>query len=65
MKYLEYLALILGILAGIIILLGAVGSVFEVHFFGVNHLVNFFHVANSLLLMCISIGIFLIWKTKK
>ncbi|MBL7112112.1 MAG: hypothetical protein ISS19_09240 [Bacteroidales bacterium] len=65
MKYLEYLTWILGILAGLIILLGAIAFVFDVRVFGVNHVVNYFHVANSFLLMCICISIFLIWKGKK
>jgi len=64
MKYLEYLVWILGILAGVIILLGVIAFVFHVQFFGVNHVVNMFHVANSFLLMCIGISILLIWKKK-
>ncbi len=65
MKYLEYLTWILGTLAGLIILLGTIAFVFDIHFFGVNHVVNFFHVANSFLLMCICISVFLIWKGTK
>jgi len=62
MKYLEYLVWILGIVAGLIILLGTIAFVFDVRFFGVNHVVNMFHVANSFLLLCI--GIILILKRK-
>ena len=65
MKYLEYLSWILGILAGVIILLAFIALVFGVQFFGVNHVVNYFHVANSFLLGCIFISLLLIWKSKK
>jgi hypothetical protein len=65
MKYLEYLTWILGILAGVIIILAFIALIFKVQFFGVNHVVNYFHVANSFLLMCICISLFMIWKGKK
>ncbi len=65
MKYLEYLIWILGILAGLIILLGALDFLFEVELLGVNHVVNYFHVANSLLLVCICSTLYLIWNHKK
>jgi len=64
MKYLEYLTWITGILAGLLMLLGTIAYVFGVRIFGVNHVVNIFHVANSFLLMCICITLFLIWKKK-
>jgi len=65
MKYLEYLVWILGIVAGLLILLATIAFIFKLRFFGVNHVVNYFHVANSLLLMCICISLFLNCKGKK
>lgn len=65
MKYLEYLIWIFGVLAGIILLLGAIDLVFDAELFQVNHDVNYFHVANSCLLMAICCTLFLILKQKK
>ena len=65
MKYLEYLIWISGILAGIIILLGALDFVFDVELFKVNHDINYFHAASSFLLVSISCILYLILKQKK
>lgn len=64
MKYLEYLIWVFGILAGIILLLGVVDLIFAADLFPVNHVINYFHVANSLLLVCICCTTFLILKKK-
>jgi len=53
MKALHYLAWVSGIVAGIIILLGFIALIFKTSFFGMNHVVNYFHVASSLLLLSI------------
>ncbi len=65
MKYLEYLIWIFGILAGLLMLLGAIDFMFGANLIVVNHVVNYFHVANSFLLVCICCAIYLIWKNKK
>ncbi len=65
MKYLEYLTWIFGILAGLIMLLGLIDLVFEAELIRVNHVVNYFHVATSLLLASICCTLYLIWMKKK
>ena len=65
MKYLEYLIWIFGFLAGIILILGAIDLVFDAELFQVNHDVNYFHVANSCLLVTICCILYLILKQKK
>ena len=65
MKYLEYLIWIFGILAGLLMLLGSIDFIFCADLIAVNHVVNYFHVANSFLLVCISCVLYLIWKNKK
>ncbi len=65
MKYLEYLTWISGILAGIFLLLGALDFFFDAELFKVNHDINYFHAANSMLLVCISCTLYLIYKQKK
>ncbi len=65
MKYLEYLIWIFGILAGLLILLGSIDFLFGANLIPVNHVVNYFHVANSFLLVCIFSTLYLIWKNKK
>ena len=65
MKYLEYLTWIFGILAGLILLLGSIDLIFDAELFKVNHAVNYFHVANSALLVCICCTLILILKQKK
>ena len=68
MKYLENLIWVSGILAGLIMLLGAIDLlflIFKVDLIPVNHVVNYFHVASSLLLLSICCCLFLILKHKK
>lgn len=47
MKYLEYLIWIFGILAGLLMLLGSIDFIFCADLIAVNHVVNYFHVANK------------------
>ena len=65
MKFLEYLVWGAGILAGSLIILGVVAFIFDIRPFGVNHVVNFFHVANSFLLMAICLTLILKRKGEK
>lgn len=65
MKYLEYLIWIFGLLAGIIMILGVVDFFLEVDLIRVNHVINYFHVANSFLLVSICCTLYLIWNQKK
>lgn len=65
MKYLEYLIWVFGILAGLIMLLGVIDLLFEAELFRIVHVVNYFHVANSFLLVCICSTLYLIWNHKK
>lgn len=65
MKYLEYLIWISGIIAGLFLLLGAIDFVFDVELFKVNHDINYFHAASSLLLVSICCTLYLILKQKK
>jgi len=65
MKYLEYLVWIAGILAGALMIIGIIAFLFDVRPLRVNHVVNFFHVANSFLLMAICVTVFLKWKGEK
>ncbi len=65
MKYLENLVWICGVIAGLLMLLGAIDLIFEVDLVPVNHVVNYFHVANSFLLVSICCTLYLILKQKK
>ncbi|MFC2116498.1 hypothetical protein ACFLTU_08475 [Bacteroidota bacterium] len=65
MKYLEYLIWVFGILAGVIMLLGVIDLLFEAEIFRIVHVVNYFHVASSLLLGSICCTLYLIMKQKK
>lgn len=60
MKYLEVLSWIFGILAGIVILLGAIDFFFEAELVPVNHVINYFHVATTLLLAAVCCTAYLI-----
>ena len=53
MKFFITVAWICGIAAALIILTGAISLVSGKIFFGLRHAVNYFHVANSTLLMAI------------
>ncbi len=53
MKALKILAWISGVVGGILILLGVLALIFQYKFFGVNDMVNYFHGANSFLLLAI------------
>ena len=65
MKYIDYLSWIFGFLAGLILLLGAIDFIFEAELFKVNHVVNYFHAANSFLLVSICCTLYLLLKQKK
>ncbi len=65
MKYLEYLIWVFGVLAGVILLLGIIDFFFQADLITVNKAVNYFHGANSFLLVCISCTLYLIWNKKK
>jgi len=63
MKALNLFAWIVGGLATVLVLLGMVGFFFKIPLLGINHAINYFHVANSLLL--IAICCVLLQKTRK
>jgi len=65
MKYIENLIWVSGILAGLIMLMGAIDFIFKVDLISVNHVVNYFHGANSFLLVSICCTLYLILKRKK
>ncbi len=53
MKALNVIAWITGSAAGLIIILAFLSLVLRLQLFGVRHVINYFHVANSLLLVAI------------
>jgi hypothetical protein len=53
MKFFTIVSWICGIAAALIILTGAISLVSGQIFFGLRHAVNYFHVANSILLLAI------------
>jgi len=53
MKFFTIVAWICGILAAIIIILGIISVISGKNLFGLRHVVNYFHLANSILLMAI------------
>jgi len=65
MKYLEYLIWVFGILAGLVLLVGVLDFFSNFEPVYVNHVINYFHVANSFLLVCICCTLYLIWNKKK
>ena len=65
MKYLEYFSWIFGILAGLVMLLGAIDFFLKAELVPVNHVINYFHVATTLLLASICCTVYLIWSSRK
>jgi len=65
MKIFEFFIWIFGVLAGSIILLAAIAFIFDASIFGVVHVVNFFHVAITCLLVAICCTLFLQYQEKK
>ena len=65
MKFLEYFSWFFGILAALVMLLGAIDFLFEAELVPVNHVINYFHVATCLLLASICCTLYLIWKSRK
>jgi len=65
MKYLEYLIWVFGVLAGVILLFGVIDFFFHAELIAVNKAINYFHVVNSFLLVCICCTLYLIWNKKK
>jgi len=60
MKALNWFSWMLGIIAGLLMLFGCIHFFFtRAAFLGVNHAVNYFHVANSFLLLAICIQLYL------
>lgn len=55
MKVLEYLMWAAGILAGVLIIIGAISFFSGAKILGIIHVVNYYHVASSLLLLAICI----------
>ncbi|MBN2212830.1 MAG: hypothetical protein JW723_01185 [Bacteroidales bacterium] len=53
MKLMNWIAWISGVAAGIIVLQAFIDLLFKVNLFGVRNVYNYFHVANSLLLIAI------------
>lgn len=53
MKILTYLTWACGIVGALLILAGCIGYLVGGKFLGVNHALNFFHVANSILILAI------------
>jgi len=53
MKLFSILAWTCGIFAGVILVIGIVSLLSGVTMLGIRHVVNYFHVANSILLMAI------------
>jgi len=53
MKFFTVVAWICGITAALIVLTGAISLLSGKTFFGLRHAVNYFHVANSMLLLAI------------
>lgn len=53
MKAISYLSWAAGVIAAALIVIGVVALIFDLHPFGVNHIVNYFHIANSFLLVVI------------
>jgi len=68
MKITEILVWIFGLLAGVIIILAAISFISGIKIFGVNHVINLFHVANTFLLAAIGCTLYLYYleiKSKK
>ena len=53
MKAISYLSWASGVIAGALIIIGCLTLVFRIQLFGVNHVINYFHAANSFLLVAI------------
>lgn len=53
MKALKGIAWVSGIVAGIIIIVAVIALIFKASFFGFVHIVNYFHTANTFLLLAI------------
>jgi len=54
MKLINYLAWAASVVAAVLIILGTIAYIFDVRVFGGNKIVNYFHVANTFLLVVIS-----------
>ncbi|KPK87354.1 MAG: hypothetical protein AMS27_02655 [Bacteroides sp. SM23_62_1] len=65
MKIFEIFIWIFGILAGIIIILAAISFISGAKIFGVVHVVNYFHVANTCLLIVLCCILFIQYWEKK
>jgi len=59
MKILNLISWIAGVAAAIIILQAFIDLFFKVNLFGVRYIYNYFHIANSLLLIAILCAVYL------
>ncbi len=59
MKILNWISWIAGVAAAIIILQAFIDLFFKVNLFGVRNIYNYFHIANSLLLIAILCAVYL------
>ncbi|MFO7657430.1 MAG: hypothetical protein R6W78_10205 [Bacteroidales bacterium] len=53
MKIFNFTSWITGAAAGVLVLLALIALIFKVELLGVRHVYNYFHIANSLLLIAI------------
>ena len=65
MKFLNVIAWITGLAAGILVLLAFIALLLNVNLFGVRHEVNYFHAANTLLLIAICSTLYRLTEGKK
>ncbi|MBN2610275.1 MAG: hypothetical protein JXB00_01835 [Bacteroidales bacterium] len=65
MKIFNLTSWIAGIIAGVLVLLAFIALIFKVELLGVRHVYNYFHVANSLLLIAILCSIRYYKSTEK
>jgi hypothetical protein len=59
MKIAEILVWIFGLLAGVMIIIAAISFITGIKIFGVNHVINLFHVASTFLLAAIGCTLYL------
>jgi hypothetical protein len=65
MKIFEVLIWVFGILAGIMIVLAGISFISGTKIFGVVHVINLFHVANTFLLFAIFCTLYMKYLNKK
>jgi hypothetical protein len=68
MKLIQILVWVFGLLAGVILILAVISFITGIKIFGVNHVINLFHVANTCILAAIGCILYLPYleaKSKK